>query len=272
MTDPSLDQQILKLYKELVSFVHPNRQDMWPIISGHNCKIAYFKGWIFVIFSHTGNAIMRSTNMIGELTENLIGCNEINNDDLEAVRFRLEKHYTVGPRDGIVFIQPNRQLAKSELSMLLLRHELALGLAPMKIFLSHKGFNKPLVRQFKSTLSLLGFEPWLDEEAMPAGRNLEREILKGFDDSCAAVFFVTPQFKDESYIATEVEYAIAQKRKKGERFSIITLVFDSGGAVKGVVPDLLHNYVWKEPNSDLEALQEIIRALPIQVGDAHWRL
>jgi hypothetical protein len=141
----------------------------------------------------------------------------------------------------------------------------------MKIFLSHKGFDKPLVRQFKSTLSLLGFKPWLDEEAMPAGKILEREILKGFDDSCAAVFFVTPAFKDESYLATEVEYAVAQKRKKGERFAIITLVFDSGSAVKGVVPNLLHNYVWKEPNSDLEALQEIIRALPIQVGDARWR-
>jgi hypothetical protein len=53
-------------------------------------------------------------------------------------------------------------------------------------------------------------------------------------------------------------------------FSIITLVFGEGAA-KGKVPDLLHGYVWKEPKSQLAALQEIIRALPIHVGSVRWR-
>jgi hypothetical protein len=87
---------------------------------------------------------------------------------------------------------------------------------------------------------------------MPAGTNLERGILKGFADSCAAVFFVTPEFKDEAFLATEVDYAIKEKRAKGEMFSIITPVFGEGAA-KGKVPDLLHGYVWKEPKSDLVA-------------------
>ena len=142
--------------------------------------------------------------------------------------------------------------------------------ATMKIFLSHKGFNKPMVRQFKTTLTLLGFDPWLDEDAMPAGTNLERGILKGFTNSCAAVFFVTPEFKDENFLATEVDYAIKEKRAKAEKFAIITLLFGNGTA-KGSIPDLLHGYVWKEPKTDLEALQEIIRALPIHVGSVRWR-
>ncbi|PNE10736.1 MAG: hypothetical protein CR217_12655 [Beijerinckiaceae bacterium] len=161
-------------------------------------------------------------------------------------------------------------LENSELMALMHRHEIALGLAPMRIFLSHKGSNKAWVRQFKTTLALLGFDPWFDEDAMPAGTNLERGILKGFTDSCAAVFFITPEFKDESFLATEVDYAIKEKREKTDRFAIITLVIGDG-TVKGKVPDLLHGYVWKEPKSDLEALQEIIRALPIHVGDVRWR-
>lgn len=58
----------------------------------------------------------------------------------------------------------------------------------MKILLSHKGFDKPLVRKFKATLDLLGFDPWLDEDAMPAGTSLERAILKGFTNP-APLFF-----------------------------------------------------------------------------------
>jgi hypothetical protein len=52
---------------------------------------------------------------------------------------------------------------------------------------------------------------------MAAGVELDRGILQGFNDSCAAVFFVTPRFKDENYLATEVNYAMIEKRKKGAR-------------------------------------------------------
>lgn len=85
---------------------------------------------------------------------------------------------------------------------------------PRRIFLSHKGTNKPLVKNFAFALRAVGLTPWLDEEAMHAGVNLERGLIAGFNESCAAVFFVTPDFKDEAYLASEVNYAIAQKRKK----------------------------------------------------------
>lgn len=138
-----------------------------------------------------------------------------------------------------------------------------------KVFLSHKGADKPKVRSFFSVLQGLGFDPWLDEDAMTAGMELHRGILQGFKDSCAAVFFITPNFRDEAYLRTEVNYAVQQKNEKGERFAIVTLVFD--GAGKAHVPDLLHGYVWKEPKSDLEALSEIVRAVPITLGVPNWR-
>lgn len=130
----------------------------------------------------------------------------------------------------------------------------------MKVFLSHKGVNKPLIREFKETLQLLGFEAWLDEDAMSAGVLLERGMLQGFKDSSAVIFFITPDFVDENYLSTEINYAIAEKREKKDKFSIITLVFKKEG-IKSTVPELLKPYVYKEPKGDLEALREILKVL-----------
>jgi hypothetical protein len=139
-----------------------------------------------------------------------------------------------------------------------------------KIFLSHKGCDKPLIRQFGNALRTMGFDPWLDEDALVAGENLERGLLRGFKDSCAAVFFVTPNFEDERFLASEVDYAIAEKREKGDRFAIITIVLRDDGQ-GGQVPELLKRYVWKEPETPLEALDEILRALPIELGKPEWK-
>ena len=129
--------------------------------------------------------------------------------------------------------------------------------------------DKAIVRDINETLIVLGFSPWLDETAMPAGTTLERGLLNGFSESCAAVFFVTPNFIDDGYLGTEIEYARAEKRKK-DYFSIITIVLNNGGKT-GTVPDLLEPFVWKEPKSDLEVLREILRALPVNVGDVAFR-
>ena len=93
----------------------------------------------------------------------------------------------------------------------------------VRIFLSHKSQDKPMVKRYYQALVDLGFSPWLDEPDMPAGTNRERGILQGFEESCAAVFFITENFKDEGYLATEVDYAVMQKRKKGKKFAIIAL-------------------------------------------------
>ncbi len=138
---------------------------------------------------------------------------------------------------------------------------------PKRIFLSHKGTDKALVREFHRALKAIGFDPWLDEDALTAGANLERALLKGIKDSCAAVFFLTESYKDAGYLATEVEYAISEKRAKSEKFAIISLVLDS----KATVPDLLKGYVWKTPNSSLDGLCEILRALPLKLPPPEWK-
>lgn len=137
-----------------------------------------------------------------------------------------------------------------------------------KIFLSHKSIDKPLVYRYYNTLKEIGFNPWLDEPAMAAGSNLEREILKGFQESCAAAFFITEDFKDEKYLAAEIDYAVMQKREKGKKFSIITLRYSDAAPV----PDLLTPYIYKNISNDLEGLYEIIKALPIEMGPIRWKV
>jgi hypothetical protein len=135
----------------------------------------------------------------------------------------------------------------------------------VRIFLSHKSQDKPMVKRYHQALVDLGFSPWLDEPDMPAGTNLERGILQGFEESCAAVFFSTENFKDENYLATEVDYAVMQKRKKGKKFTIITLRY------AGNVPELLKPYTWATVSNDLEGLHELLRALPVQAGPIRWK-
>ena len=136
-----------------------------------------------------------------------------------------------------------------------------------KIFLSHKSVDKPLVYRYYHALKTLGFDPWLDERAMPAGANLEREVLRGFEESCAAVFFITASFKDEKYLAAEVDYAVMQKRQKEKKFAIVTLRYTNAAAV----PGLLTPYIYKDVSNDLEGFDELLKALPIELGQVRWK-
>jgi len=130
-----------------------------------------------------------------------------------------------------------------------------------RIFLSHKGEDKQMVRRFQRALEAIGYEVWLDEKDLKAGDLLERGILQGFEESCAAVFFITEKFKDERYLKAEIDYAIAQQRARDDGFRIITLAFRRGRQ-RVEIPPLLKNYVWKSPMSELDALTEILKALP----------
>jgi len=78
-----------------------------------------------------------------------------------------------------------------------------------------------------------------------------------------SVFFVTPNYVDEKYLATEIDYAIAEKQEKGERFALAL----SQSGEKGLCRSCSARFVYKEPKSNLEGLREIIWGLPMVVGD-----
>ena len=128
-----------------------------------------------------------------------------------------------------------------------------------------------MVRRYSNALKTMGFEVWLDEDAMPAGTSLERGLSSGFKDSCAAVFFITPNYVDKGFLETEIDYAIREKRAKGDRFSIIALVKRDEAGEQGEVPELLTKFVFKPVEHELDGLVEILRGLPIKLGLPDWK-
>lgn len=188
-------QIVAAAYRRIVEAHHPNGASRWPILTGMNVKLGSYNGWIAVFLEHTGNPLMTSTSGVGELSSGIIGAPNINETNLEGVRERLLRHFRATLDDALVLIPPSGELLPSELEKMLMRHEAALGIGKMKIFLSHKSPDKALVRDFKTTLEVLGFDPWLDEDAMVAGAQLDRSILKGMQDSCGAVFFLDPSVR-----------------------------------------------------------------------------
>lgn len=133
-----------------------------------------------------------------------------------------------------------------------------------KIFLSHKSIDKPTVSQYKTALQICGFRPWIDEDEMPAGSHLDAAIINGVRDSCAAVFFITPNFTDERFLKQEIEYAITEERERPGQFVIIPLLL--AGASQDQVPALLSRFVAKTADDELDGLLAIIKALPIKPG------
>lgn len=134
------------------------------------------------------------------------------------------------------------------------------------VFLSHKWVNKDRVRRYHRVLEDLGYGPWLDEEEVVAGDVLHRALEAGMEKSCAAVFFVTPDFRDDRWLGQEVDFAMSRKVERAEKFQIITLVFDGAE-----VPKTLRRSVFVAVDNDLDGLRAIIRALPIELGPARWK-
>ena len=245
------DELIFNEYSKIVKEKYPELSASWPIVSGYNIRGGFYGDYSIGIFEHTGN-LMMVTGGFAQFDQYNTGVACINPSNIDAVREKICSSFRLSDKDySVVIIKKDGTNLNSELLKLLERHEYVMGVKKMKIFLSHKTVNKPFVRKYKEFLDTL--------------------ILQGFKDSCAAVFFITPQYKDEGFLATEINYAMTQKNKKGDKFAIIPIVFKDDKGNIGEVPELLQEYVYKKVDDDLQGLQEIVRALPIKLGEPRYR-
>jgi hypothetical protein len=192
---------------------------------------------------------------------------EIREPNVTYLGFRLPTKLSLEILEGTIDVQPevsHRDVRKTTNTTVnfIFTYDNIMDNKPKRIFLSHKSADKPLVRAYKEMLKALGFEPWMDEDDLSAGDKLHRGILQGFKDSCAAIFFITENYVDENYLATEIDYAMDEHYKKKKHFKIITLVMSED--TNTIVPELLKQFVYKSPKSQFEALTEIVKALPIK--------
>ncbi len=269
MENLTADQVIMPLYRAMVAKKYPHRLLTWPLLKSYNIKNGEFGEYIILILEDTKGSPIKVAQVL-YFDNHIVGYSEINNSNVESVRNNLRANLCLSPSEAVIILRKNTANVVYECERLLLYHEIKLGVVKMKIFLSHKSTDKTKVRMFKSALATLGFDVWIDEDSMPAGTKLHRGIRDGFKESCAVVFFITPNFKDVGALESEIDYAIEEKTAKGNMFSIITLLFSENGSF-GEVPDLLRSYVWKQPANDLVALEEIIKALPIKLGSPTYK-
>jgi hypothetical protein len=269
MNPNELRQIISDKYRQKVAQKHPDRIGAWPWSIDKMDLWTYDNNrWVIARCNFVGGLGKNNSYIDPRGTFSLsdLGGKQPSFLSLEKIKAHLEAKIGCS-KHGAFIILDNGDVNSfntsidQEVNCVLSKHEYVLGVVPMKIFLSHKGSDKSLVRDFQATLEALKYETWLDNDNMPAGTSLNKGIFQGMQDSCAAVFFITSSFKNETWIAEEAELAKTRKIQSGEKFSIITLILDE--TAEKNVPPILTSFVYKKPTSHLEALREILRALPI---------
>lgn len=133
-----------------------------------------------------------------------------------------------------------------------------------KIFLSHKGVNKPLVQRIDHALTMLNLRPWLDKHDLPVGDPLVRGVDQAFADCAAAVFFISGEYVDQGVIAQEIDRALHESALRPSGFKIIPLVLRQHGGADHNVPAPLQKLKW-ETVDDIDILPTILRSLPAPV-------
>jgi len=130
-----------------------------------------------------------------------------------------------------------------------------------RIFLSHKGANKPLIDKVDQALRLLGLKTWFDRDDLAAGDTLVRGVDDAFSQCAAAVFFLSGQFADAGVIKREIDRAIHEQTMRADGFKIIPIVLTQHGGSDDRVPAPMRLLVWKSVD-DIDIVPTILKALP----------
>jgi hypothetical protein len=133
-----------------------------------------------------------------------------------------------------------------------------------RIFLSHKGINKPLVEEIDRTLRLLNLRTWFDRDDLNAGDTLVRGVDEAFSSCAAAVFFISKEYVDAGVIRKEIDRALHEAATRPDSFRIIPLVLRQHGGSDANVPAPLQTLVWKTVD-DVQIVPAILKALPAPV-------
>ena len=133
-----------------------------------------------------------------------------------------------------------------------------------RIFLSHKGINKPLVEEIDRALRLLNLKTWFDRDDLNAGDTLVRGVDQAFSGCSAAVFFISREYVDAGVIRKEIDRALHEATTRGDSFRIIPLVLRQHGGSDDHVPAPLQTLVWKTVD-DVQIVPTILKGLPVHM-------
>lgn len=161
----------------------------------------------------------------------------------EEARALQEHHWNSGAAALLEYAQRRKTLAEKA-----------------RLFLSHRGADKEVVREIGRTLELIGVRTWLDESEMPAGTPIARGLGEGMRQCLSVAFFISGQFRDESFIRSEVDAAL-HEQTTNPLFRIIPLVLADHGGTDALVPTSLRVLRWVSVK-DVSIVRTILHALP----------
>jgi hypothetical protein len=201
---------------------------------------------------------------------NLAGYTDIS--DLETVRQTFDQ-LGFAPGFAAAGIYPARaytadaeamkEVAGREVALLMQRwaEERRKVVENSRIFLSHRGVNKPFVEKIDQALRLMNLKTWFDQDDLAAGDTLVRGVDNAFAGCAAAVFFISGEYVDAGVIGKEIDRALHEAAMRPNGFRIIPLVLAQHGGSDDRVPAPLKTLVWKTVD-DVDVLPTILRALP----------
>jgi hypothetical protein len=102
---------LLRDYQQDVQRRHPAHVETWPLLNGWDFLQGTYKDWTIVVVQDAGFSSMCKQTGIGELSQSTVGVATITEENREAVRRRLEKHFNIGKRDAIILFDPNDSCA-----------------------------------------------------------------------------------------------------------------------------------------------------------------
>lgn len=133
---------ILRAYQALVATKHGAAVQSWPLLNGWKLVQGSFHGWTVAFLQDDPFSMATRLSSLGEMEDAVVGCPSLNARSIEEGRRRLEAYFSAGGRDAMLLIPPDGNI-NAELGYMMHRHEQAQCLTPMKVFLSHKGADKP---------------------------------------------------------------------------------------------------------------------------------
>ena len=96
----------------------------------------------------------------------------------------------------------------------------------MRIFLSHRSQNKPLVREFKDQLPRF-LDSWLDEERLSWGDTFPVQLQSSIQSAVDfVIIFLDKVSLDSKWVKQELEWALAREKKLGRIFVLPILLED----------------------------------------------
>ncbi len=140
----------------------------------------------------------------------------------------------------------------------------------MKIFLSHAGTNKSLVREFRRHLPRF-VHVWLDEESLTWGESLPKELKSAIESAVDfLIIFLDRDALASAWVERELEWAIARETEIGRTFVLPIVIGEAKNNLPEGFSDRKYLYLPDQEESSVHALAKDASTRLFQLVVKSW--